>query len=93
MAVKPRIFELHIDELVLNGFARRDRLSIGDAIERELTRLITESGLIVTPLEVEHLNAGTLKTPVNAKPASIGAEVAGKVYHGIHSASRQRTPR
>jgi hypothetical protein len=34
--------ELRVDELVLHGFAPSDRHAIGDAVERELTRLLAK---------------------------------------------------
>ncbi|MBD0326005.1 MAG: hypothetical protein ICV68_06225, partial [Pyrinomonadaceae bacterium] len=34
--------ELHIEELILHGFERRDRYAIADAFERELSRLLSE---------------------------------------------------
>ena len=37
--------EIHIDELVLYGFAPADRWRIGQAIEHALTRLFAEQGL------------------------------------------------
>ncbi len=37
--------DLHIEELVLHGFSPGDRFRIGEAVELELTRLITEQGI------------------------------------------------
>ena len=42
---RPHPVELHIDELVLHGFAPGDRYPIGDAVEHELTRLFAEQGI------------------------------------------------
>ena len=41
---KPYNIELHIEELVLHGFSPRDRDAIGEAVQRELTRLFVEQG-------------------------------------------------
>ncbi|HWC95657.1 MAG TPA: hypothetical protein VG456_02875 [Candidatus Sulfopaludibacter sp.] len=84
MAVKPQIVELHIEELVLDGFSRRDRFSIADAVERELTRLIAEQGL-QRPASVESVDGGRFKTAPAAKPHAIGAQVANSVYRGLSS--------
>lgn len=83
MALKPQAVELHIEELILDGFPRRDRHSIGDAVERELSRLISEQGLSASSLEVDHLNAGAFKASPNARPQALGTQIAGKVYRGI----------
>jgi len=39
------VVELHIEELVLHGFRSGDRFHIGDALERELVRLLGKQGL------------------------------------------------
>src|SRR3954464_11756015 len=41
---KPSV-ELHIDELMLHGFASSERYAIGDAVERELARLFEKQGV------------------------------------------------
>jgi hypothetical protein len=41
----PRSIELHIEELVLRGFAPGDRYWIGEAVEQELTRLLADRGV------------------------------------------------
>ena len=43
--MRPGWIELHIEELVLHGFAPGDRHPIGDAVEHELIRLFAEQGL------------------------------------------------
>jgi hypothetical protein len=91
MAVKPLTVELHIDELVLDGFARRDRHAIGDAVERELARLIAEGGLAEfagSPIEIESVNAGSFKAAPETRGPAIGGEVAGAVYRGISSSAK-----
>ena len=49
MAVKQPI-DLHIDKLVLYGFSPGDRYRIGDSVETELVRLLTEQGIPPTLL-------------------------------------------
>jgi hypothetical protein len=88
MALKPQGVDLHIDELVLQGFATEDRLSIGDAVQRELSRLIAESGLAELqgrPVEMEQIDAGRFQAAPGARAQSIGTQVAGAVYRGISS--------
>ena len=82
--MKPVNLELHIEELVLRGFAPGDRYRIGDAMERELARLFTEQG---TPPslgqghEVARLDAGPFEVKASCSRAEmIGVRVAQAVY-------------
>jgi hypothetical protein len=86
----PRI-ELHIEELVLHGFERRDRHAIADAFERELSRLFSEqlAGQGLSPALAhnagqESLDAGAIHLAPHTKPASIGAQLAQAVYGGLN---------
>src|SRR5258708_7973370 len=62
---------LHIEELVLHGFAPGDRYTIADPVERELSRLLTEdfadpgySSLLTSNTGPARLDAGlTKRTP------------------------------
>jgi hypothetical protein len=75
--------ELHIDALVLHGFAPGDRHSIGAAVERELARLLDERGL-PPPLgqraELARLDGGSFDVTAGAHPNVIGAEIARAIY-------------
>ncbi|HEY9405594.1 MAG TPA: hypothetical protein VIQ24_23290 [Pyrinomonadaceae bacterium] len=79
--------ELHIEELVLDGFAAADRYRIGDAVERELSRLFAEHGVpasLAAGLDAPHLDAGAFPfVPGNSAPEKIGAQVAQAVYGGL----------
>ena len=44
--------EIRIEELVLHGFAPRDRQRIATAIEFALTRLLVERGLPAVPVQL-----------------------------------------
>jgi hypothetical protein len=78
--------EVHIEELVLHGFNAGDRLSIGDAVEQELTRLLAEehglSGLS-GPMSIERINGGAFKVAPGGRPAGVGAGVARAVHGAI----------
>ena len=79
--------ELHIEELVLHGFAPGDRHRIGAAVERELARLFAERG--VPPLlaqggEVARLEGGAFEVAADARPTAIGVQVAQSVYGGLN---------
>ncbi len=84
--MKPYNLELHIEELVLHGFAPGDRAAIGAAVQRELTRLFAEQGIhpsLQCSREVEKMDGGAFNLRTGAKTESIGAQVAQSVYGGL----------
>jgi hypothetical protein len=78
--------ELHIEELVLHGFPSGDRHRIGEAMQKELTRLLTEEQTppFAQSAEIDRLNAGTFKTTGTARPEATGAQVARAVFGGLN---------
>lgn len=83
--VKPSI-ELHIEELVLHGFASADRDRIGGAVQQELTRLLAEHGISSTLTSVnglEQLGGATFPLAVGAKPEAVGSQVAEAIFEGL----------
>lgn len=86
MGVKPREIRVHIEALVLEGFSSADRLRIGAAVERELGRLLAESGLPAGGAERlarDVVDAGSFAREHLGTPSSVGAQVAGAVYRGL----------
>ncbi len=82
----PQSIELHIEELVLRGFAPGDRYPIGDAVEHELTRLFAEHGVppsLIVNIESEHIDAGDFHVAPESKAQTVGAQVAQAVYGGL----------
>ncbi len=78
-----RNVELRLKELVLHDFAPGNRHRVGEAAERELSRLFAEHG--VPPLlahgeAVPRIDAGTLKISTGAKADVVGAQVARALY-------------
>lgn len=83
--MKPRI-ELHIEELVLEGFSPRDRHRIGEAVEAELTRLLEERGVpgsIKSGGEIESINGGSFEVAPGSRAEKVGSQVAKAVYGGL----------
>ena len=77
---------LHIEELVLHGFAPSDRHRIGDAMQQELARLFTEKQLppsLTKNAEIDRLNGGTLQMMPGSRPETTGAQVARAVFGGL----------
>ena len=82
--------KLHIEELALHGFAPGDRHSIADAVERELSRLLTDqfaepgsSSLLAANAETARLDAGAFQVDPRSKPNSIGTQIAQAVHGGL----------
>ncbi len=78
--------EIQIEELVLHGFASSDRYRIGEAVERELARLLIGQGVpgwLSRGGEVERLDGGTFEVPPGCKAGTVGAQVAQAVYRGL----------
>ena len=74
---------LEIDELVISGWPRSAAHDIGDAIQGELTRLLSDRGVpapMRRPMRIGSLDAGSVATVHNAQPAAIGTQIAGAVY-------------
>jgi len=78
--------ELHIEELVLYGFAPGDRHTIGDALEDDLARLLNEGGIpnsLRSQNTIGEIQGGTFKATQNARPTAIGRQIARAVYQGF----------
>lgn len=77
--------ELHIEELVLHGFAPGDRHHIGEAVQQELTRLFT---LGVPPSlaqggEIGRLDGGEFGMTADMQRGAIGTQIAQSIYRGL----------
>jgi hypothetical protein len=86
---------LHIQDLVLHGFASIDRHRIGEAMERELARLFLGQGVprsLAGPTEVDFLDGGVLKIASAAVPGSIGIQLARTIYGTLTRKLSQPAP-
>jgi hypothetical protein len=87
MGLKPMNVELHIEELVLHGFAPGDRYRIAEAVERELQRLLAEQGapaLFSGSVDLTRIDAGAFNMMQDANSEMIGAQVAQAIYEGMN---------
>jgi hypothetical protein len=78
--------ELHIEELVLHGFAPSDRYRIGEAVECELARLFAERGVppsLVQGGEIARLDGGAFEVLPDSNAEAMGNHVAQVVYGGL----------
>ncbi len=84
--MKPQNVELHIEELVLRGFAPGERHRIGEAVERELVRLLDEQGVppsLAQGSAVEALDCGAFEVSHGSKSETVGVQVAQAIYGGL----------
>jgi hypothetical protein len=86
-ALRPQpSIELHIDELVLHGFAPGERYAISDAVERELARLLGAQSVPVwlrSENATDEMPGATFNTAQNTSPPAIGRQIAQAVYQGF----------
>ena len=81
-----RPVELHIEELVLDGFSAGDRYRIGDAVQHELVRIISEQGGPGFPrrsVVLERIDAGSFPVERGAKAPDVGTAIARAVHQGL----------
>ena len=84
--MKSQSIHLHIEELVLHGFAPGDRHRISEAVEQELTRLISERPVFCNTrknISRDHVDGGNFQMANPARPNAVGAQIAGAVMGGI----------
>ena len=77
--------ELHIEELILDGFPRGQRYEIAEAISRELERLMAQRmpQSITTAAAVDKVDAGVVELRRPATPEAVGAGIAQQIYGGM----------
>lgn len=79
---------LHIDRIVLDGLdvTAADRVRLKASIESELTRLVAERGIspeLARGIAVPSVPAPQIAVQPNARPAQLGAAIAGAVIGGV----------
>lgn len=78
--------ELHIEELLLDGFESKDRIAIGNAVRGELERMLSLKGVpegIAESNGRSSLNGGTFTVGTGAAPGTIGRQIARSIYQGM----------
>jgi hypothetical protein len=83
--MEPTNFNLHIEEMVLHGFAPGDRSRIGEAVQQELTRLFSEG---IPPAlsqggEIGSLDGGGFEMNDEMRAGAIGVQIAQSIYEGL----------
>jgi hypothetical protein len=78
--------EIHLEELVLYGFAPVERYRLAEAVERALVKLFTDEGAppsLTQSRALEHLNAGKFEVAAGADAEGIGGHIAQVLYGGL----------
>ena len=79
---------LNIERLVLEGFQLRpgEHALVGAAIERELSRLLSERGVspqLLSGGALPRLDAGDMRLNGGETPRQVGKQIARALYGGI----------
>jgi len=93
--MKPANVDLHIHELVLHGLAPGDRHRIGEAVRRELMRLLTEHGMpprSTAGNAIDRADGGAFEVRREADSGVIGRQIANSVYRTLRSTAASRLP-
>lgn len=81
---------VHIEELVLHGFAPADRHRIAAAVETELARLTRNGGGTgwwqSSPV-LEQINGGAFQVEAGAPPQKSGTQIAQTIYRSLRLSS------
>jgi hypothetical protein len=86
-------YEVHVEELVLDGFQPGDDRAIAAALQRELKRLLQREGLSSLgqmgrgSLAVARIDAGALTLRMDSSAGEIGAAAARSIIRQIGSLS------
>ena len=84
--MRPANIELHIEELVLHGFAPGDRYRIAEAMERELAALFADQGVppsMAGEGDRARLDGGAFEVAQGSKAEAIGNQTAQALYRGL----------
>lgn len=74
--------EIHIERLILEGFAARDRYAIGDAVSAEITRILMEQGIPASwqqDISIPRLDAGSFTMSKSNAVNTVGNQIAQAV--------------
>ena len=83
--------ELHIDELVLHGFAPTERHAIGDTVESELRELLVKQQSLPLSLanrEIDLIDAGEFEIAAGAAAPTSGRRVAEAINRALVQLTR-----
>ncbi len=79
---------VHIEELVLHGFAPAERARIAEAVQSELVRLFMDRGVppaLARGGSVDRLDAGSFPADPAGRGRVTGARIAGALHGGLYT--------
>ncbi len=82
--MRPKNIEVHIEELVLEGFKSGDENRIAGAVEHELTRQLAENGIPHSLTDIDHFDGGDFQAYAGSGQELIGRRVARAIYRGLN---------
>jgi len=83
----PLPVELHIDQLVLDGFSEVDRAELGGAIQTEFARVLAQRGFPRKAREEQslaQLDAGAVPETASSDAGSIAAHLVRSIYEELN---------
>jgi hypothetical protein len=84
--------EVRIEELVLHGFPPVDRRSLGEGLERALSRRIAEQGLPASAwvgVGAATLDGGAVTLDPRGRPYADGAQLAEALYQALSQSATE----
>jgi hypothetical protein len=78
--------EIHIQELILHGFPPGQRHRIGEAVQKELERLLVEKAWpygSAHDLHVYHTDGGGFALDGSGRPEAAGVKIANAVHGAV----------
>lgn len=83
---------VHIERLILDGLSieRSQGPLVQEAVEAELSRLLTENGLatdLQAGVSMPSVNTNGIQLSAGNSPAQLGSQIAQSVYSGIGNTS------
>ena len=83
--MRPRVV-LHIERVVLNGYASADRLAIAEGLRDELARHYGDAGAVQALRglsSLDRLHAGRTPIAAGAEPGTVGRQAARAITKGL----------
>ncbi len=78
--------DLHIDELVLDGFSGLDGSAVEQALAAALTRLLAQRGVppsLAGGASIPQVDAGAVELPPGLDAAGVGQRLGNTLYRGL----------
>lgn len=84
--MKPRVINLHIDKIVLEGIGQLNRGQLALSLQKELHRLISSQGLdgsLNQSTSINHINPRPISIGSRVREKQLGNQIAQSVYRGM----------